>query len=215
MKVHNLKIAPIYFRDVVSGKKKFEVRENDRGYNIGDYLCLREYDTKYHLYTGKELVVKIIYILDDFVGLKENYVVLGLSSPICTSMDAESKILFLDDSWMYIKKQTSLFGITSTTWNSDLIIVFTHYKVNHIEGGKLECDTYRINTTKYSGWFQKNKDNLPTGERNAYSFMNEFLLGDKRQAENVSEGHIFNWYGVDVYGKNFIRRLKKRREINV
>lgn len=215
MKVHNLKIAPTYFRDVVSGKKKFEVRENDRGYNIGDYLCLREYDTKYHLYTGKELVVKIIYILDDFVGLKENYVVLGLSSPICTSMDAESKILFLDDSWMYIKKQTSLFGITSTTWNSDLIIVFTHYKVNHIEGGKLECDTYRINTTKYSGWFQKNKDNLPTGERNAYSFMNEFLLGDKRQAENVSEGHIFNWYGVDVYGKNFIRRLKKRREINV
>lgn len=215
MKVHNLKIAPTYFQDVVSGKKKFEVRENDRGYNIGDYLCLREYDTEYHLYTGKELVVKIIYILGDFVGLKENYVVLGLSSPICTSMDAESKILLLDDSWMYIKIQTSLFGTTSITWNSDSIIVFNHYKVNSLESDKLECDTYRINTTKYSGWFQKNKGNLPTGEMNAYSFMKEFLLGDKRQAENVSEGCIFNWYGVDASGKSFIRRLKKKREINV
>lgn len=81
MKIHELKITPSYFEDVVYERKKFEVRKNDRGYKLGDYLCLREYDTEYQVYTGREVVVKIIYMLENFVGLKENYVVLGISSP--------------------------------------------------------------------------------------------------------------------------------------
>lgn len=82
MKIHELKITPSYFEDVVHNRKKFEVRKNDRGYNLDDYLCLREYDTEYQAYSGREVVVKIIYMLEDFVGLKENYVVLGISSPV-------------------------------------------------------------------------------------------------------------------------------------
>lgn len=81
MKIHELKITPSYFEDVVYDRKKFEVRKNDRGYKIGDYLCLREYDTEYQVYTGREVVVEIIYMLENFVGLKENYVVLGISAP--------------------------------------------------------------------------------------------------------------------------------------
>jgi len=81
MKIHELKITPSYFEDVVHNRKKFEVRKNDRGYNLDDYLCLREYDTEYQVYSGREVVVKIIYMLENFVGLKENYVVLGISSP--------------------------------------------------------------------------------------------------------------------------------------
>lgn len=79
MKVHNLKIAPTYFRDVVSGKKKFEVRENDRGFLLGDILRLQEYDLENKRYTGQEVTVEIIYLLENFDGLKENYVVLGIS----------------------------------------------------------------------------------------------------------------------------------------
>ena len=81
MKIHELEITPSYFEDVVRERKKFEVRKNDRGYKIGDYLRLREYDTEYQIYTCREVVVKIIYMLENFVGLKENYVVLGISAP--------------------------------------------------------------------------------------------------------------------------------------
>ena len=81
MKIHELKIAPSYFEDVIYNRKKFEVRRNDRGYKLDDYLWLREYDTGCQEYSGREVVVKIIYMLEDFVGLKENYVVLGISSP--------------------------------------------------------------------------------------------------------------------------------------
>ena len=38
---HELKIYPKYFEDVISGKKTFEVRKNDRKFNIGDILILR------------------------------------------------------------------------------------------------------------------------------------------------------------------------------
>ena len=79
MKVHNLKITPEYFQDVVSGKKKFEVRENDRGFLLGDILHLKEYDLENKRYTGQKVIVEIIYLLENFDGLKENYVVLGIS----------------------------------------------------------------------------------------------------------------------------------------
>ena len=31
---HELKIYPQYFEDVISGKKKFEIRKNDRKYDV-------------------------------------------------------------------------------------------------------------------------------------------------------------------------------------
>jgi hypothetical protein len=43
--VHQLKTWPSYFQPVWTGEKTFEVRFNDRGYQAGDVLDLREYDT--------------------------------------------------------------------------------------------------------------------------------------------------------------------------
>ena len=45
MATHVLKIRPQYLRDVVSGKKKFEVRKDDRNFQVGDILVLVEFDT--------------------------------------------------------------------------------------------------------------------------------------------------------------------------
>ena len=42
--IHELKTWPAYFERVVDGSKTFEVRKDDRGYQSGDELVLREWD---------------------------------------------------------------------------------------------------------------------------------------------------------------------------
>ena len=62
MKTHILKILPNFFEDIVSGKKTFECRYNDRGYQIGDCLYLKEYDIESNQYSGREMLApQVIY----------------------------------------------------------------------------------------------------------------------------------------------------------
>lgn len=74
--IHNLKIEPRYFNDVAYGKKTFEIRYNDRNYQVNDVLYLNEY--KDGDYTGRGVYVKVRYVLDDPRFLKEGYVALGV-----------------------------------------------------------------------------------------------------------------------------------------
>lgn len=41
---HDLKIWPQYYCRVADGSKTFEVRENDRGFQPGDTVTLKEWD---------------------------------------------------------------------------------------------------------------------------------------------------------------------------
>ena len=73
---HELKILPKYFDAVVSGVKNFEVRKDDRGYEVDDTLDLLEYDGNY---TGQRLSgLKVVYVLRNSDGLADGYCVLGL-----------------------------------------------------------------------------------------------------------------------------------------
>lgn len=69
---HELKILPEYFKAVKSGLKNFELRYNDRGFEVGDTVILREYiDGKY---TGHRFFLSISYILDGGqYGLPDGY----------------------------------------------------------------------------------------------------------------------------------------------
>jgi hypothetical protein len=78
VKIHDLKIDPVYYKAVLSGSKRFEVRKNDRDFKIYDILLLREYDRNKNNYTGKEIRKKIYYILDNPEYLREGYIILGL-----------------------------------------------------------------------------------------------------------------------------------------
>ncbi|MEK5175116.1 ASCH/PUA domain-containing protein [Heyndrickxia sp. FSL W8-0496] len=77
-KNHKLKILPQYFEPVAKRLKNFEIRKNDRDYEVGDLLLLQEcfMDPEGPTYTGRVLERRIIYISD--YEQKENYVVLGI-----------------------------------------------------------------------------------------------------------------------------------------
>lgn len=78
MKIHDLKIDPEYFDDVITGEKRFEVRKNDRNYKKGDLLNLQEYDRGKKEYTGRKTLIPVRYILDNQEYLREGFVILGL-----------------------------------------------------------------------------------------------------------------------------------------
>ena len=61
MKVHILKTWPVFFWDVSTGAKTFEIRKNDRGFQVGDELILQEYDPISKQYSGEELRVSVTY----------------------------------------------------------------------------------------------------------------------------------------------------------
>lgn len=77
--IHKIKINSKYYKDVLSGKKNFEIRFNNRKYAVGDKLVLNEVlDNEY---TGNKIVVDVIYLLEhkDFPeGIPEGYVVLSI-----------------------------------------------------------------------------------------------------------------------------------------
>ena len=79
---HELKIDVKYFEDVWKMIKPFEVRYNDRGYQVGDTLLLREYDVENNSYTGRCCTMRITYILDDRRYLVPGYVILGLTDDV-------------------------------------------------------------------------------------------------------------------------------------
>lgn len=70
----DLKILPEYFDPVILGVKTFEIRNNDRDFQIGDVLRLREFDGK--KYTGRLVRVVVTYMTD--YAQREGYVVLGI-----------------------------------------------------------------------------------------------------------------------------------------
>lgn len=75
---HELKILPEYFEAVASGKKKFEIRKDDRNYQVGDLLVLKEY--KDGEYTGRTIRMGVSYIYrgSGEYGLQEGYCILSL-----------------------------------------------------------------------------------------------------------------------------------------
>lgn len=80
MIIHELKTWPEYFEEVFAGRKTFEVRQNDRGFNVGDQLFLREYDPETKCYTGRELTRTVTYILRgrDFTGIHDGTIVMAI-----------------------------------------------------------------------------------------------------------------------------------------
>lgn len=101
---HELKTWPVYFQRVWKGEKTFEVRLDDRGYQKGDTVVLREWDPKATCscpanpkdhptgtcsrYSGRNITARIGFVMAStpargstrgFVGM--GYVVFSLCDP--------------------------------------------------------------------------------------------------------------------------------------
>jgi len=77
MNVHYLKIKPVYFMAVADGRKRFELRKNNRNFRAGDLVVLQEYANG--SYTENSATVKISYVLSHVpaYGLQAGYVIFG------------------------------------------------------------------------------------------------------------------------------------------
>lgn len=76
---HELKCWPEYYEQIVSGYKPWELRYNDRDYKCGDTLLLREYKLSEEEYTGREIELLIVYILEGpMFGLEDGYCIMSL-----------------------------------------------------------------------------------------------------------------------------------------
>lgn len=81
LRIHDLKTIQPFFDDVFYGEKCFEVRKNDRGFQIGDFLHLQEYDVKTG-YSGREVYLKVSYILNGGqFGIEKGYCIMGFELP--------------------------------------------------------------------------------------------------------------------------------------
>lgn len=74
---HELKLWVVFFNDLY--RKPFELRFNDRNFQLGDHLHLREYDPSVGEYTGRECLREVTYLLPEgSPGLAPGFVGLGL-----------------------------------------------------------------------------------------------------------------------------------------
>jgi hypothetical protein len=82
IRIHELKTWSEYYNAInhpsIKYRKTFEVRKNDRDFQVGDYLSLLEYDPNIEEYTGRRCFRLITYILDKQPYVPEGYVVMGL-----------------------------------------------------------------------------------------------------------------------------------------
>ena len=81
MKEHKLKIKSDYLENIINGKKKSEVRLNDRDFQCGDIVYLYDYkklgmDKEIKSYDKADAYYKITHIHSG-LGMADNYVVLS------------------------------------------------------------------------------------------------------------------------------------------
>lgn len=80
MTEHKLKTWPASFKAVWDKDKTYELRKNDRDFQVGDILLLQEYDPQRMRYSGRWVRAEVGYMTrpGTFPGLEEGNVIMAL-----------------------------------------------------------------------------------------------------------------------------------------
>ena len=85
MRVHNLKILSDYTNAIVAGDKTFEIRENDRGFQKGDFIKFRVTDktgiSNNYLHPINNKLYEITFVLSEW-GIKNGFVALAIKEKV-------------------------------------------------------------------------------------------------------------------------------------
>lgn len=74
-RIHELRIYPEDFEQVLNGSKPFVVIENDKKYRAGDTVLMREWNNQ--CCSGKEIHGTILSVTDDWTpGIEKGYAVI-------------------------------------------------------------------------------------------------------------------------------------------
>jgi hypothetical protein len=80
--IHELKIEIGYLRRVQCGNKLFEIRNDDRNFQVNDMLMLREFDKKRDKYGNSWSLVKVLDVFgrgaNEKKFLKDGFVILSI-----------------------------------------------------------------------------------------------------------------------------------------
>ena len=82
MAIIKKKTWPEYFEQILSGKKKYDMRLNDFDINEGDILVFEEWDPKTKRYTDRKIEKKVTYVgkfkIDELFWSKEEILDKGI-----------------------------------------------------------------------------------------------------------------------------------------
>jgi hypothetical protein len=77
--LHALKTWPEQWEAVASGLKTFEIRYDDRGFAVGDYLRLAEWDPRTDRFTGRQTLRRVTFLMrGPAFGLHAGYVAMSI-----------------------------------------------------------------------------------------------------------------------------------------
>lgn len=117
-KEHVLKTDHVVFQDVLDGNKTFEIRFNDRGYQVGDLVVLKETEFTGEqmksgqplVYTGREIQKRISYVLSGY-GLHEGWVILGIQDLNAAKAQAVPEGFGDIQSWIAVNSFSALDAV--------------------------------------------------------------------------------------------------------
>ncbi len=75
--LYESKTLPDFYQAIEDETKKFEIREDDRPYKVGDYLHLKEWDPEIG-FTGRQTIRLVTYILAEQPFVPEGYVCMSI-----------------------------------------------------------------------------------------------------------------------------------------
>ncbi len=82
MRIHELKTWPDVFQATWDGKKTAEFRKNDRDFQVGDILHLREYDPIAQAYLQRVIRATVIHIVyGGSYGIPKGYCLMSITLP--------------------------------------------------------------------------------------------------------------------------------------